>query len=253
RDLEIMGLDIYKVHGRGYRLPRALSLLDRMLVEHHLGAAAQRFSLDVRAAAASTNAVLLERAAAGAPSGTVIAAEWQSAGRGRRGRVWHAGIGGALTFSLLWRFPQGAGGLAGLSLVVGVALARGLNALGGQRVDLKWPNDIVADGCKLGGILIELSGDLLGPGAAVIGIGVNVRLSDSIRRAIGQPATDVESVVDGLVDRNCLLASFLVELDRALAMFAAEGFAPFRPEWEKRHAHQGRVVTLLLPDGRRER
>jgi BirA family biotin operon repressor/biotin-[acetyl-CoA-carboxylase] ligase len=253
RELEAMGLSVYKVHGRGYRLPGPVSLLDAALVESGLGAAAPRFSLEVMETASSTNALVLERAAAGAPGGTAIAAEWQSAGRGRAGRAWHAAPGGGLAFSLLWRFAQGAAALSGLSLAVGLALARGLNAIAGRRFGLKWPNDIVAGHGKAGGILIELSGDMLGPSAAVIGVGLNVRLSDAVRAAIDQPVTDVETVVEERVDRNALLAALLVELDRALTLFAAGGFAPFRSEWEQHHAHQGRTVTMLLPDGRRER
>ena len=253
RELEARGLDVYKVHGRGYRLPGPLTLLEPRLVEHGLGAAAPRFSLEVVESAPSTNVLLLERAAAGAATRKVIAAEWQSAGRGRRGRVWHAGIGGALVFSLLWRFAQGAGALSGLSLAVGVALARALNPILEPRVGLKWPNDIVSGGKKLGGILIELAGDMLGPSTAVIGIGLNVRLSRSVSLAIDQPATDIESLVEGPVDRNALLASLLIELDRALMAFAADGFAPFRSEWKEYHAHQGKTVTVLLPDGRSAR
>lgn len=253
RELETMGTAVYKVHGRGYRFPYALSLLDRAAIERELGPVAARLTVEVRAAAASTNALLLERAAAGAASGSVIAAEWQSAGRGRRGRAWHAGLGGGLAFSMLWRFAQGAGELSGLSLAVGVALARGLAAFAGPGIALKWPNDIVAEGGKLGGILIELAGDVLGPGAAVIGVGINVRLSPGVRAGIDQPATDLESILDGRVDRNALLAALLAALDRALTEFAAAGFGPFRSEWERLHVHQGKPVTLLLPDGRSER
>jgi len=124
RDLEAMQLEVYKVHGRGYRLPQPVSLLDRAEIERHLGAHAARFTLDILGSADSTNTLLLGRATAGAPAGTVLAAEWQASGRGRLGRAWHAGVGGGLTFSLLWRFAQGAGALSGLSLAVGVALAR---------------------------------------------------------------------------------------------------------------------------------
>jgi len=253
RELEARGLAVYKVHGRGYRLPEALTLLDAAAVARALGPAAQRFALEVVDDATSTNALMLARAAAGAPAGSVIAAEWQSAGRGRRGRAWHTGLGGGLAFSLLWRFAHGAGALAGLSLAVGVALARGLAPVLGARAGLKWPNDIMLEGRKLGGILIEVAGDMLGPGAAVIGVGLNVRLSPGLRLAIDQPAADIASAVDAPVDRNALLAGLLLELDRALAAFAVAGFAPIRGEWERRHVHQGRIVTVLLPDGSSER
>jgi len=249
RDLEATGIEVYKVHGRGYRLSFPVTLLDRAAVERHLGTNAGRFALDIRHEVPSTNTLLLERAADGASSGTVLAAEWQAGGRGRLGRAWHAGVGEALTFSLLWRFTRGAGALSGLSLAVGVALARALAAAGAGGVALKWPNDIVRDDAKLAGILTELAGDALGPTAAVIGIGLNVRLSEATRARIGQPATDLESACGAVPDRNRLLAAVLVELGRVLDAFAKDGFAPLRAEWQRCHAHQGKRVALLMPDG----
>jgi BirA family biotin operon repressor/biotin-[acetyl-CoA-carboxylase] ligase len=249
RELDAAGLEIYKVHGRGYRLERPLTLLDRAAVERELGALAGRFTLDVRDEAGSTNTELLARAAAGAASGTVLAVEWQTGGRGRQGRAWHAGVGEALTFSLLWRFARGAGALSGLSLAVGLALARVLEKEGAAVIGLKWPNDVLYRGRKLAGILIELSGDALGPTAAVIGVGVNVRLSDSTRARIGQPAADLEVACGTAPDRNRLLARMLAGIAATLEAFARDGFAPLRAEWERRHAHQGKRVTLSFPDG----
>jgi BirA family transcriptional regulator, biotin operon repressor / biotin---[acetyl-CoA-carboxylase] ligase len=251
RDLESAGIEVYKVHGRGYRLPYPITLLDPAAIGRHLGDQAARFTLDVRDAVASTNTALLERAAEGAPGGTVLAAEWQSGGRGRLGRVWHAGVGEALTFSLLWRFARGAGALAGLSLAVGVAIARALAASGVSGVALKWPNDVLWQDGKLAGTLTELSGDALGPTAAVVGIGLNVRLSQATRSRIGQAAADLESAGGAAPDRNLLLARLLRELARALQAFEKDGFAPFRAEWQGLHAQQDRRVTLFLPDGTR--
>ncbi len=251
RDLEAAGLAIYKVHGRGYRLPQPLTLLDRAAVGRNLGAQAARFTLEVRDAVDSTNTALLGSAAAGAPGGTVLAAEWQPGGRGRLGRAWHAGVGEALTFSLLWRFARGAGALSGLSLAVGLALTRALAAFGAADAALKWPNDLLWRGRKLAGILIELAGDALGPTAAVIGIGINVRLSETTRARIDQPAADLETAIGVTPDRNRLLAAVLMELDRVLETFAREGFAPLRAEWQRHHAHQGKRVMLVLPDGSR--
>lgn len=252
RDLETLGLEVYKVHGRGYRLPHPVTLLDRAAVERHLGANAGRFALDIRHEVISTNTTLLECAAAGAAGGTVVAAEWQAGGRGRLGRAWSAGVGEALTFSLLWRFTRGAAALSGLSLAVGVALARALAAAGAAGVALKWPNDIMRGGAKLAGVLTELAGDALGPTTAVIGIGLNVRLSDSTRARIGQPAADLEGAGGAAPDRNRLLAGTLVELSRVLDAFATAGFAPLRAEWQRYHAHQDRRVVLLMPDGSRQ-
>ena len=252
RDLEVVGLEIYKVHGRGYRLPHPLTLLDRAAIERHLGGSVARFAIDVRTMVDSTNTVLLERAAAGAPGGTVLATEWQPGGRGRLGRAWYAGVGEALTFSLLWRFSRGAGALSGLSLAVGVALARALAAAGVPGAALKWPNDVLWNGRKLAGILIELTGDALGPTAAVIGIGINVRVSEAARARIDQPVADLEAACGAAPERNRLLATVLIELERVLEAFAREGFAPLRAEWQHAHAHQGKRVTLSLPDGSRQ-
>lgn len=248
RELESAGLEIYKVRGRGYRLARPLTLLDRDAIGRALGAHAGRFVLDLRETVDSTNTAAVALAAAGAPRGTVVAAEWQSGGRGRLGRPWHAGLGEALTFSLLWRCARGAGSLSGLSLAVGVALARALDAVG-VPARLKWPNDVLWDGRKLCGILVELSGDALGPTAVAIGIGINVRLSEATRGLIAQPATDLESACGSCPDRNVVLARVLVELDLALEAFGRDGFGPLRAEWQRRHAHQDRRVALALPDG----
>lgn len=251
RDLEATGIEVYKVHGRGYRLPYPVSLLDRAAVERHLGAQAGRFALDIRDTVDSTNTALIERAAQGVPGGTVLAAEWQAAGRGRLGRAWHAGVGEALTFSLLWRSARGAGALSGLTLAVGVALARALQSAGAGGVALKWPNDILWRGGKLAGVLTELQGDALGPTAVVIGIGINVRLSEATRARIGQATADLETACEAAPDRNRLLAGVLIELDGMLGAFDRDGFAPLREEWLQRHAQQGRRVTLTLPDGAR--
>ena len=256
-----------------------------------LGGAACRFDIDVLAECGSTNAELLARAARGAPSGTVIVAERQTAGRGRMGREWIAAPGDSLTFSLLWRFPP-ATPLSGLSLAIGVAVARALEKVGrplaaegaprsggvatasGMRdaelrsadaasastvaspragpllhasaspgdtapIQLKWPNDVLRDGRKLGGILIELQSNT----AAVIGIGLNLRLPaampDDVRA--GAAALDLPP------DPNTLLATVLAELLAVLDAFAAGGFAALREEWLARHAWTGRPVRVLAP------
>lgn len=252
RELAAVGLEIYKVRGRGYRLAQPLSLLDAAEVRRHLGRRAARFALEILDTVESTNTLALQRAQAGAPSATVIAAEWQTAGRGRQGRAWHAGIGGALTFSMVWRFAHGAGLLSGLSLATGVALARVLQSLDVAGAVLKWPNDVIWRGGKLAGVLIEMQGDALGPTCVAIGIGVNVRLSDAVRGRIDQAAADLESACGRPLDRNAVLALLLAELYSVLEAFGRGGFAPLRAEWQRHHAYQDRRVSVILPDGQRE-
>lgn len=248
-ELKRLGLMLVRVRGRGYRLAEAYDCLDPAAVRAGLGSQAREFRIELLDACASTNTLLLERARSGAPSGSVIACELQSAGRGRRGNNWQSGLGGSLTFSLLWRFAQGAAGLSGLSLAAGVAVARALARLGVGEVQLKWPNDLLHAGRKLGGILIELHGDGPGPTAAVIGIGLNLRLRENLRDAIAQPVTDVASISSALPQRNRLLAATLVELGQVLDLFAGHGFAPLQQEWTSRHAHQGKLVTLSSAEG----
>jgi BirA family biotin operon repressor/biotin-[acetyl-CoA-carboxylase] ligase len=250
RALSAAGVDVYSVKSRGYRLAQPVSMLDRSEIARHAGAAASRLEIEVIDVAGSTNTLLLQRAAAGAPSGTVVAAEWQQAGRGRMQREWHAGIAGAITFSVLWRFSHGAAALAGLSLAVGVALTRAIARLGVSAVQLKWPNDVLWRERKLGGVLIEMQGDALGPSAVVIGIGVNVRLSESLRERIGQPATDLESACGRPVDRSAALGVMLDDLAAVLDAFATGGFAPLRAEWLRRHVYDGKRVLVKLPNGR---
>jgi BirA family biotin operon repressor/biotin-[acetyl-CoA-carboxylase] ligase len=187
----------------------------------------------------------MQRAMTGAPSGTCLAAEWQSAGRGRRGRSWVASLGGSLTFSLLWRFERGAGHLGGLSLAAGVAVARALREHGVERVQVKWPNDLVVDLRKIAGILVETSGDLQGPTAAVIGIGVNYRLGERVLDRIDQPVVDVAACATPAPGRTQLLGAMLLSLEATLAEFDRAGFAPFRDPWRALHAYHGRAVRVM--------
>jgi len=240
------GVEVQRLHGRGYRLSEPLDWLDaeriRAVFEPH------GIVVNIVDSCSSTNADMLREAEAGAASGTVLAAEWQTRGRGRLGRAWHTGLASALTFSLLWRFERPIGGLAGLSLAVGVAIARALNA-NGIDARLKWPNDLLWQGRKLGGILIEVRGDALGPCATVIGVGLNVQLGREERLRIDQPAADLAEAGAARRSRSDWLIAVLHELALVLPTFAMHGFAAVREEWMQHHAHQNLAVRLVLPDG----
>lgn len=225
-------------------------LIDPVRLQSLLADQRGRFDVDALAECESTSSLLLERAARGAPAGTVLLADRQTAGRGRRGRQWVSSPESGLTFSLLWRFDCGVERLAGLSLAVGVAVARALENCGAQRVRLKWPNDIlfgeVPEQGKLGGILVELQSERRGM-LAVIGIGLNLRLppSDATVAALGFTAAALAQAVQPLPERHALLARLLIELAAALDRFSAGGFAALRDEWLARHAWQDRPVCLL--------
>lgn len=248
--IEQYGLSLYSVRGRGYRLSRAPQWLDAAKVSAHLAAEAGDFQLEFLDSASSSNTLLLQRAAQGAPNGSVLAVEWQSSGRGRLGRPWYSGLGNALTFSLLWRFDCGLAGLSGLSLATGVALIRALQALGMSGAGLKWPNDVLGAGGKIAGILIEAQGEMLGPSAVVIGIGINLTLPQQVQQRIDQPVSDLSRLTAALPHRNLLLATVLRELAGVLREFAAKGFASLREEWENYHLYQNQAVQLSLPDGK---
>lgn len=203
-----------------------------------LGGDACRFDVDVLAECDSTNARLLARAEAGAAAGTVVAAERQTAGRGRLGRTWYSDPGAGLTFSLLWRFPSGTA-LGGLSLAAGVAVAEALQDRDLPGVALKWPNDVLLEGRKLGGILVELASGVRD--AAVIGIGLNLRLP----AGLPEDLRAVSAALERGWDRNELLADLLLALRKVLEDFAGEGFATLRPRWLALNAHAGLPVQVL--------
>lgn len=242
------GVRLYRVQRKGYKLETPIEFIDAAEVLEMMGPAAKRIDLNVLETASSTNTLVMQRAAAsasqGAASGYTVLAEHQTAGRGRLGRAWQSSLGGALTFSMLWRFRGGASQLSGLSLAVAVAVLRGLKTAGVPGVQVKWPNDLIADFCKVGGILIETQGDMLGPSAAVIGIGLNFRLPDGVKDRIDQPVADLVSLAPD-ASRNRVFAMVLKELVEVLGEFEARGFAPFRDEWEAAHAYHGKPVRVV--------
>jgi BirA family biotin operon repressor/biotin-[acetyl-CoA-carboxylase] ligase len=200
----------------------------------------------------STSSEWLKRASRHDIHGQALLAEWQSAGRGRHGNPWLSLPEGSLTFSLGWRFATGGGFLGGLPLAVSVAVVRALSLEGFSDIALKWPNDLVHHYQKLGGILVELSGDALGPTQAVIGIGLNISLPRDSRSEISQAVTDLSKLSKGRktpINREALLARIFVEIVRALETYAEKGFIAFASDWQKLHIYHQRQVKLLLPDG----
>ncbi len=244
--LRALGIDVEAVRGRGYRLATPLELLDRRRIRAALGGDARSglAGLEVLADCDSTNAELLRRPA-GSRHALAVLAEVQSAGRGRRGRGWHSPFGRNLYLSLGWRFDTGLRALSSLPLVVAIAASEVIHRAGlpGQRV--KWPNDLVLGGHKLGGCLVEVQGDMNGPCLAVMGIGVNVHMrGDGGADRIDQPWTDLGSHVPGL-SRNALAGEIIGELLAGLRQFERLGFGPFTERWRQLDALAGEHVALL--------
>jgi len=227
------------------------TLIDPVLLVPRLGSLAGRFDVDSVVECDSTSSELSRRAARGAPAGSVLVADRQTAGRGRRGRHWVSAPEDSLTFSLLWRFTGGFQKVAGLSLAVGVAVAQACELLGARGVALKWPNDVLAPVAgawgKLGGILVELSAsgkDM----EAVIGIGINLH-APSFPAVDALPPAGLDDLMAAVPDRHDLLAALLQQLALVLDAFGAGGFAALAPAWAARNAWQDQAVTLLQ-DGR---
>lgn len=223
--------------------------LEAGTVVGQLGDLAPLFNVVVLDTCASTNSVLLDNPPPDDGRVHVVAAERQTAGRGRRGRSWHAWPGNSLTFSTLWRFPAGAPVPAGLSLVAGLAVARALEGLGVGRVALKWPNDVLVDGHKLAGILVEL---LPGRGrtpAAVIGIGLNLSLPPDASIPDQPQVTDLASHLDPLPQRGTIVAVLLREMHALFDTYACAGFAALRGAWQQRNAFAEQPVRIVAESG----
>ena len=248
KQTEPLGVEVFSVRGKGYRLAHPLNFIDPAKVLAKVGDRAP-ISLDVLDVVDSTNSELMRHSQNAQWHGRCVAAEIQSAGRGRRGRPWVSGLGNSLTFSLLWRFNQGAAGLSGLSLAVGVALHRALSELGLAGIQLKWPNDVLYQQRKLAGILIELQGEMQGPSAAIIGVGINIAVPAALRQIIDQPMADLQEILGNTPDRSTVLGLALKHLAHVLSTFEQQGFATLREEWEQHHAFQHQPVSLLMPNG----
>jgi BirA family biotin operon repressor/biotin-[acetyl-CoA-carboxylase] ligase len=234
------GVDILTISGKGYRFPIPMNLLNKELIESYL----PNNRITVIPVIDSTNQYLLDRATE-LVSGDSCVAEYQYAGRGRRGRTWVSAFGRNLYFSMFWRLEQGPAAAIGLSLVVGIVVAEVLNRQGAERVKVKWPNDLYLDDKKLAGILVELMGKTGDAAQIVIGIGMNISMGDEQKNSISQQWANLQQT--GIaIERNKLVAEIVVELKRALVQFEHEGLSPFISRWFKLDNFINRPVKLII-------
>ena len=249
--LRDLGVPIVSVRGKGYCLPAATELLDAAAILSHVaaGTKAQLGAVETFLEIDSTSNWLRRAVLDDAPSGTVCLAEIQHSGRGRRGRSWVSPFAANLYFSLLWRSSAGVAALGGLSLVAGIAVLRCLQSQGVDSAGLKWPNDLLVDGAKLAGVLIDVVGEASGPCAVIIGIGLNVEMPRRAAADIDQPWIDLRTLVGaGRLSRNHLAATLLDHLLPAIKLFEAEGMQAFMEEWRRYDVAHGRQVNLHLND-----
>jgi BirA family biotin operon repressor/biotin-[acetyl-CoA-carboxylase] ligase len=249
RSLRDLGATLHAVRNRGYRLGRSSEpLASAQILEKLSDQVRERVrNLEVVWSIGSTNTALLSRP--NPPSGLseVMLAEYQTAGRGRRGRSWLAPPGGSICLSLSWTFAEVPEDLGALGLVIGVCELRALRHAGLAHARLKWPNDVLVDDRKLGGILIELRAEADGPAYVVIGIGVNVVLGDGLLAKVaetGIPATDL--VTAGVVcpSRNAMAGLIVEYCVRGLLEFEHGGLRPFINDWREADALRGRMVDV---------
>jgi BirA family biotin operon repressor/biotin-[acetyl-CoA-carboxylase] ligase len=248
--LERWGLQIAAVPGVGYRLARKIDLLDvdrlRAGLPERAGWRCGR--VEVFTELPSTNRHLLERLPPAHGELDVCIAEFQTAGRGRRGRRWHTPLGAGLCLSAAWQFGETPPDLAALTLAVGVVARRVVAKTCGVGVALKWPNDLVWDDRKLGGVLLDLKAEGQGRCHVVAGIGINVALPDGLGAALSdwpRGAVDLAAATDGSPPpRASLAAALIVALGGLFAAYPRRGFQPYRAEWTGADYLQGRRVTL---------
>ncbi len=236
------GIDVFTVPGKGYSLPEPIQLLDEAFILSQISEG----TVNVLPVIDSTNQYLLERLNK-LNSGDACVAEYQQAGRGRRGRQWFSPFGTNLYLSMYWRLEQGPAAAIGLSLVVGIVIAEVLQRLGAHDVRVKWPNDLYLNDKKLAGILVELTGKTGDAAQIVMGAGINLAMKSVVSEVVNQGWINLQQV--GLnIDRNQLAVSLIKELRQALGHFEREGLIPFLTRWQKLDNYIDRPVKLIIGD-----
>ncbi|CAB0151906.1 Bifunctional ligase/repressor BirA [Pseudidiomarina piscicola] len=247
KQIQALGLDVFRVTGKGYRLAHSINLLDEPEIEKALGEE-HRSSFEVCRVVTSSNDVLRQRLneQSSLEAGYAVLAEAQTAGRGRRGKSWYSPFASNLYVSMYWPLEHGMAGAMGLSIAIGTALASTLSEEGVADVELKWPNDVLVKGKKLAGILIELEGQAIDSAHAIIGVGINLNMPEWLASPIEQPWTDVATEINGPVVRNRLAARLLESLRQALTRYDADGLGSFIEQWQRFDSLEGKAVRLLF-------
>ncbi|WP_320153436.1 bifunctional biotin--[acetyl-CoA-carboxylase] ligase/biotin operon repressor BirA [uncultured Tolumonas sp.] len=240
KSLRLLGLEIFSITGKGYRLNTPLDLLNTETLQH----LAAGTPIHTCAVIDSTNQYMMAQLERW-QKGECLLAESQTAGRGRRGRQWHSPFGSQFIMSMYWRLDDGPSAAMGLSLAIGVAVVQALESAGYRNLSLKWPNDIYMARRKLAGILVEMSAAVGGICHLVIGVGVNLNLPDAVIAQLDQPCAHLaEQPV--VVERNQLSATIIRALRNALTLFEQQGLTAFLTEWNRLDIFMQQPVKVLL-------
>lgn len=248
--LEALNIPLHSVKGRGYRLPDAVELLQRDALTTAGFPFAQFASCELELSLDSTNNAMMHKAEDNTHARHICFAEMQTSGRGRRGRQWLSPFARNLYFSVLWPFSQGIAAIQGLSLAVGLAIHRVVTAHGIEHAGLKWPNDVLVKHqgvlAKLGGILIEITGDVTDNCQVVIGVGLNLDVQSQDQAQLDQAAIGLQQLgFNG--SRNQLAADVVNELVAVLEQFSQDGFAPLQTDWNQADCFNQQSLKVLLP------
>lgn len=257
--LQKMGLDIFCVRGKGYRLANPLELLDQDKIEARIKEQDHDIHVStlIKTVSTSTRTKRFLNSKEPPPLPFAIAAEWQSEGRGRMGRPWVSPFGRSLSFSYSEEIDLPAAQLSGLSLLVGIVIAKALTKYGAEDIGLKWPNDIICrggefKGNKLGGILIEISGEAEGPSLVTVGVGINLNVPEKEMQKVDQPWVNLVDLLPGdhvtlPISRNDLLADILVEIKNHITKFTETGLSQYLEEWKQYDDLYGEKVYVIHP------
>lgn len=250
KKLESIGLTVHSVKGRGYRLPTPIELLSEDTLRE--SGVPNEVAIKLAFETESTNGDVKQYISQGKPLPILISVERQTQGKGRRGRQWESGVAKNITFSFAWRFDNGPNVVEGLSLAVGVAVARVLKKAGIPNPGLKWPNDVQVDGQKICGILLEMVADQ-DVCHVIIGVGLNVEMDDAFMTLVDQPWTDLVSRLKSRPSRNVLLAELTKELIDICQLFEdGNGMKHFQYQWQAYDVLFNQPVTVSTVSQQRQ-
>lgn len=245
-----MGLDIYRVTGKGYRLSQSLNLLDNKRISESLKADGFENQVEVHQIIDSTNSYLLRRLPNQIQDGQICLAEYQSDGRGRRGRQWVSPYGSHIYLSMYKYLPEGMSAAMGLSIAVGLSVMDAIKGLYGLAVELKWPNDVYVQGKKLAGILVDLEGQPMEDCHCVIGIGVNLAMPAQSGEQVDQPWIDLSTALGKPIDRSDFAATLIAKLNQRITEHQNSGLNKMLDDWHQHDIYFNQPIKVIT--GERE-